>query len=366
VSIRERAHQRHAGIDETVFERLGVAKRDVIDFSVNASPLGPPPHLAEVLRDAEHLVRQYPSIDGSGIVTYYTERFGLKKQSILAGNGSTEFIYLIPRALGPSRVVIPTPTLPDYTRACRVAGSNVTWLRLSADDAFAAPPSDRMHHALRDADALFIANPTNPTGTTYAAASILRLAETYPDKWFIVDEAYGRLTCAPDETSLLRPECIASNVLVISSLTELFALPGLRMGCVVGHPDTVAWLRTYTEPWTVNTIADRVAARLAECTEYERQATETITAERSRVHDALGRIPGITPFEPTANFVLARWEATPDLDDLLRALLGDGCYVRDCRDFPGLEGGYFRIAVRTPEQNDWLVSSIERASAATR
>jgi threonine-phosphate decarboxylase len=221
-----------------------------------------------------------------------------------------------------------------------------------------------MHNALRDADALFIANPTNPTGTTYAAASILRLAETYSDKWFIIDEAYGRFVGKPDEASLLRPECIAHNVLVISSLTELFALPGLRMGCVVGHPDTVAWLRTYTEPWTVNTIADRVAARLVECTEYERQAVELVRSERVRVFQALGRIPGVVPFEPTANFVLARWSATPDLDDLLRALLNEGCYVRDCRDFPGLEDGYFRVAIRSPEQNDWLVSSIERAASS--
>jgi threonine-phosphate decarboxylase len=68
-------------------------------------------------------------------------------------------------------------------------------------------------------------------------------------------------------------------------------------------------------------------------------------------------------FEPTANFFLCRWQATGDLDDLLRALLEQGLYVRDCRNFPGLEDGCFRFGLKRPAENDRLIRALREAAA---
>lgn len=45
-----------------------------------------------------------------------------------------------------------------------------------------------------------------------------------------------------------------------------------------------------------------------------------------------------------------------DLPALLRAR---GILVRDCAGTPGLGKGWFRIAVRTPEENDRLLSAVK-------
>ncbi len=61
------------------------------------------------------------------------------------------------------------------------------------------------------------------------------------------------------------------------------------------------------------------------------------------------------------NFLLCQWQRTDNLDHLLVRLLENGMYIRDCRNFAGLEENFFRVGLRIPGENDQLL----RAIAAT-
>ncbi|MHC4200308.1 MAG: threonine-phosphate decarboxylase CobD [Planctomycetota bacterium] len=361
----ERPH-RHGGAPELEFARLGLRQRPVIDFSVNTSPLGPPPEVTGAWNDLAAGIERYPSVQGDGIVRYYRERLGLAAESILAGNGSTELIYLIPRALGLGRVEVASPSFHDYARASELAGARVSYFELSEETGFAFPGVEAMREALKRADALFVGSPNNPTGTVFPPEALLELAGEHPGKWILVDEAFVQFLNEYPDATLARPDRLRPNVLVLQSLTKFYALAGLRLGCVIGHPETVARLRTYKEPWTVNGVAEAVAGLLAGRREYDEKLRRLIRSERGKVVARLRGIAGVEAFAPSANFVLARWTATDELDDLLRSLLEGGLYVRDCRNFPGLERGYFRFAVRGPEENERLLSSIERIAGGNR
>ena len=141
-------------------------------------------------------------------------------------------------------------------------------------------------------------------------------------------------------------------------MTKFYALAGLRLGAVIGHPKTIAQLQAFKEPWTINIVAEKLASVLLRCLEYEETTRELISSERQRLHSLLRTIPGIRVFNPTANFFLAQWTSTENLDDLLFALLLKGLYVRDCRNFEGLEQNYFRFAIRTPPENDHLCDAL--------
>jgi threonine-phosphate decarboxylase len=73
--------------------------------------------------------------------------------------------------------------------------------------------------------------------------------------------------------------------------------------------------------------------------------------EQSRFFKTLSGIDGVRVFGGSASFILCQWMRTPDLDDLLFYLLKNGVYVRDCRNFPGLESNFFRIGLRKPDEN---------------
>ena len=350
----------HGGDPERELTRLGIGTREVLDFSVNISPMGVPTEVKSIWNRLVREIDQYPSVDGQGVLRYYQERFRLNPERVLAGNGSTEFIYLTPRALDLQKVAVINPSFYDYTRASLVAGAEPIYVQLGVEQGFASPGLSVLEKALSRTDAIFLGNPNNPTGTVFPRQLLLDLATTFPDKWLLVDEAFVQFLDQPDEVSLIGQMPPPRNIIVFHSLTKFFAIPGLRLGAVIGHPDTISRIRPLKEPWSVNRIAEKVALQLISCSEYERQVSQLIRQERSKVFSRLQDLDGFQAFEPSANFVLARWTKTNELDDLLRFLLNSGIHLRDCRNFPGLQDNFFRMAIRRPDENDRVLSIMRR------
>jgi threonine-phosphate decarboxylase len=258
--------------------------------------------------------------------------------------------------------VVINPSFHDYTRACLAAGAELIPVELEPADGFAPPDMVVLEEALTRGNGLFLGNPNNPTGTVFPRQTLLELATHFPTKWLLVDEAFVQFLDEPEEVSLIRQEPPQENILVFHSLTKFFALPGLRLGAVVGHPDTISRLRPLKEPWSVNRVAEKVALKLIGCADYDSNLTQLIRQERPRVFGRIQEIPGFQAFEPAANFLLARWTQTNDLDDFLSFMLRSGIHFRDCRNFPGLEDNFFRMAIRLEEENDRVLSLMRRCS----
>jgi len=106
-----------------------------------------------------------------------------------------------------------------------------------------------------------------------------------------------------------------------------------------------------------------VALKLIDCADYEEKLASLVRRERPRVFARLKKIAGFQPFEPAANFLLARWTQTDELDDFLLFMMHSGIHLRDCRNFPGLEDNYFRMAIRQPEENDQVLSLMQDCAA---
>jgi len=352
----------HGGTPKRDMIRLGVPLRPVVDFSVNLNPLGPPPVIREKWQELFEAVEHYPSVEGDGVAHYYETVCNISTRNFLAGNGSTEMIYLAPRVLGFKRAGVITPSYHDYERASLLAGATVVRWPLSSHDDFAFPTDDHLGALLKDVDALWIARPNNPTGNIFPKRRILEFAHRFPEKWFLVDEAFVQFLGDWEKNSLLT-EKPRPNLLVLHSLTKFFAIPGLRLGGIVGSEPVIARLKRAKEPWTINGIADRVASLLANCSDYENETRSVVTQECKRVFHGLQALEGIIAYPPSADYILCQWIKTDDLDDMIRYLLLNGVYVRDCRNFPGLEKSFFRIGIKNSINNDLLLSLLSSFSA---
>ncbi len=354
MSFRDETRHLHGGDPRRDLARFGITPRPVVDFSVNLSPLGPPAEVIDLWPDLWRLMEHYPSLEGEGVRTFYFRRFGVPLERVLPGNGATELIYLVPRVLGLRRIAVPVPAYDDYGRASRLAGAEV--LPMTSPD-FGPLGAAELERALAEADAVFVGHPNNPTGAL-TDPELLRLAAVaFPDKWLLVDESFIQFSDGFPATSLAFSGDCPENVLVIHSLTKFYALAGLRLGALIAAPRVIRAMRKAKEPWTVNGIADRIARELAGCEEYERRLRRLVRAERPRFERGLAAQPGMQVWPSAANFLLAQWRPGP-LDELLRNLLADGYCVRDCRNFAGLEEGFFRLAVRGRKENDRLLASL--------
>lgn len=352
-------HHEHGGRPEREFDRLSVPSGPVIDFSVNLNPLGVPEVIRERWADMIHGIDGYPSLEGDAIARFLAKRLGIPRTQVLAGNGSTEMIYLIPRALELGRVAIVTPSYHDYYRASVLAGAETSSIPLSAEARFQVPSNETLVTALEDADALWLGNPNNPTGTLFPRRLLEDTAEQYPEKWLIVDEAFMPFLGPREQESLAVPSC-PRNVLVVHSLTKFYGLAGVRLGAVTACERVIEALRGVKEPWTVNSVAECMAPLLETCTGYEAETRTVVSSERERLFHALRAMHGLEVFPSHANFLLCRPRNASSPDALIRGLLAQGICVRDCRNFSGLEAGYVRIAVRTPRENDRLLECMDR------
>ena len=346
---------KHGGNPLADLARFDLPNKEIIDFSVNLNPVGMPEVISKNWNSLFDAVMAYPNIEGKGIVDFYTHKTGIEASEFLAGNGSTELIYLIPRALKFKNVLILTPSFNDYERASLIAGAKIKRYPLDPEKGFSFPSEEDLRTLIADVDAVWVGRPNNPTAGIFPKEIIVHLAAQYPEKYFIVDEAFIQFVDNWKEESLISEQRYP-NLLVIHSFTKYYAVAGLRMGGIIGHKDTIKVLKEKKEPWSVNGVADKVALLLMDCEEYEKKTIDFLKAERERVFKALNAINGIDPFPSHSNFFLCKWCKTDNLDDLIEYLLRNGIYIRDCRNFEGLEENYFRLAIRSVEENNMLLS----------
>ncbi len=349
---------RHGGDPAAMFVRLGIRPRPVVDFSVNVNPLGPPRAVLTRWQDWREDIDRYPTAMGEGVARFYQEQWGLNSDSVLPGSGSAALIYFVLRLLGLHNLTIVSPSFHDYARAAHAAGTRTKLLPLSARNGFSPFAQTQLAKALESSDGLMLGRPNNPTGTLHPRDMLLAVARHHRDKWLLIDEAFIQFVEEYRTQTLLTERPMPANMLVFHSLTKFYTLPGLRLGAMIGHPETISALRRCQEPWAVNRIAERAAEALSCAWDYEARTARWLAEERSRLLPHLQKMRTLRLFPPTANFILAQWRATNDLDDLLRCLLMAGYHVRDCRDFPGLERNYFRFAIRRPAENDGLIQAM--------
>jgi cobyric acid synthase CobQ/L-threonine-O-3-phosphate decarboxylase len=337
-------------------------EESILDFSANINPLGPPDWLRQVISRHVGDLKHYPDPDACRFCEAVCERYAVKPETVLTGNGTSELLYLLVQASGMQRAVIPVPSYADYTSAAVLAGLVVDELPLSPDRAFEPDPM-ALEAALTSSSLVILGSPNNPTGRVFPADAIRRLARAHADCLFLVDEAFGDFVDAFDSLTRDRPP----NVGVLLSVTKMFAVPGLRPGCAVAAVDWVRRAQARQPPWSGNTLAQAVGAAALRDEDYPARTRAFVARERDALCEGLRELPGLTLFPGTANFVLMRLgDGYPDAPELAdRLLKRDGIAIRVCDNFRSLDRRWVRVAVRTAEENARLLEALQRVAGAS-
>ncbi|MCX6910658.1 MAG: cobyric acid synthase [Verrucomicrobia bacterium] len=352
----------HGGNLRQLARASGKAERDILDFSANINPLGPPEWLRPTISAQVAALTHYPDPDCAALLEAVAERHGAAPEEIAIGNGSTELLHLFPRVVGKKRAVIPIPCYSDYAHACALAGMSVTMLPLREADGFNL--NVPLLETKLSSDAMvFLCRPNNPTGHVCDADAILLLAAKHPTTTFLVDEAFGDFVEGFDSLIRRRP----ANVIVLLSLTKIFAIPGLRLGCAIAHRAVIQRLRELQPPWSVNSLAQAVGVAALRDREYLRQTQLYVRQQREALIAQLRLLPGLTIYPGEANFLLLRIDRDGmDAPALARRLLAEGIAIRLCDNFDGLDARFFRVAVRREHENARLCDRLRAALGVKR
>ena len=325
----------------------------VLDFSASINPLGPPRAALEAYHASVAEISSYPPAYPRHLEAALALWLGVEPEWVLAGNGSTQLIYLLARVLKPRLPVIVTPTFSEIANSLIVEGIEPRALNTTRDQNFQLYPEAAIK-CLRDgADAIFIGRPNSPTGTMMTLDEAAEIAAECQsrDSWCVFDEAF--IDFVQDARSSVAFAEKNRRCIVLRSVTKIFALPGLRVGCVVGHPDAIGKLRDAIEPWSVNAVADHVTRACLDVADgFVRETREFVSVEVARMADALSRLPGIHVFPSVANFMMMEVEGERIPGAFGKHLFEHGIGVRDLRGLPGCRVGLYRIRIRSKSDND--------------
>ena len=323
-----------------------------LDFSANVNPLGTPPGVVAAIQDAAKLVRQYPDPYCRALTAAISAHEGAPEGYLLCGNGAAELIYAYCEALRPRHAVELAPTFLEYSAGAVHFGAKVSRYVLSPAADFLPDEGILTFLQQEQPDVLFLCTPNNPTGRTIPRALLEELLSLCAGQGtrVLLDECFLDFTETESAKNLL-PQY--PNLLILKAFTKNYALAGVRVGyCMTHDAALLQKMAEGAQPWNVSLLAQAAGVAALRETEYFARAKALIARERRTLSAELTAL-GLHVCPSEANYILFRGP-----EGLHAALLQEKIAIRNCENYAGLGPGWYRIAVRLPEENKALLQAL--------
>lgn len=326
-----------------------------LDFSSNVSPLGVPEGVRDAVAEAVCAADRYPDPLCREVRGAIAEAEQVPAEWCLCGNGSADLIYRAVLAKQPRQALVTAPTFGEYGAALELVGCRVERYPLREENGFVLQ-EDFLDAVTPETDLVFLCEPNNPTGRTTPKPLLLSVLErcAQTGTLLVVDECFGGFLADPAAHTLAGLLEEYPNLLLLKAFTKLYALAGLRLGyCLCASGPLLSSMRLAGQPWAVSAPAQAAGIAALGEVDYVRQVRALIEAERPRLALELERF-GFRVIPGEANYLLFH---TPL--PLLEPLRRRGILLRCCGNYCGLDGSWYRTAVRTAEENRRLAAALK-------
>ncbi len=351
---------KHGGNIWDIAKLYGKRPEEIIDLSASINPISMSPMAKEAIAAAIKLLGCYPEPKATTIRKELASFHGLSIKNILVGNGSTEFIYLIPRIFRSKKALIIEPSFSEYRTSLQLSDCDISSFIVYDEDGF-SPNFTKLFTTLKSGyDILYLGNPANPTGVLLDKKTILTLAcecEKYGTT-LIIDEAFMDFT---EGYSLKKEAVDLKNIVILRSMTKFFSMAGLRLGYIVADKKTIELFDRYIPPWSVNTLAIVAGVESLRDNNRTEQTRRHLTSESLFLFQGLRDIPYLYAYPSAANYILVKI-LLEDISafHLQSHLLKKGILIRDCTSFIGLNSSFFRIAIKEREENGLFLDMLRQ------
>lgn len=333
-----------------------------LDFSVNVNPLGMPKNVKESLLRGIEQAEKYPDATCSKLVEKLSEKLHIAKEQLILGNGADELIYAYSRALrelyGGRKALVFAPAFGEYERALSSEGIEICYVKRNRDFGISTEEMSlfRKMAQTKQMDAVFLCSPDNPSGKLIAdevLKEILKITGKQGIRCFL-DLCFYELTSNYDEDRICGLLEQYEHLTVVSAFTKTYAVAGLRLGYLMSKDtNLISYISRHTQCWNISSLAQLAGVACLENDAYLQEARRVLDTERAYLLDALGKCAEyVCPSD--ANYILC-YDAYPYAEKLKEK----GILIRDCSNYEGLTEGYFRVAVRSHEENEKLVEAME-------
>lgn len=360
------------------------------DFSVNVNPLGMPKKSLEAAQRAVLLCGRYPDWRGEALCRKIAEREGVREGQVLLGCGAAELIYALcyyvrrlcfseheaadaakgtdrtggAAGKGPGKTplkgLMAAPSFGEYEAALLAAGGQPVFWRLKEEKDFKLE-EEFAGAVTEEIGIVFLCNPNNPTGSLTDRELLLKIAEKCEKTktYFCLDECFLPFLERDNERSLKGMLERFPHLIILRAFTKIYGMPGLRLGyAMTADEELIKGMRSCMQPWSTSIPAQAAGVEALQDEEYLERTRRLICREREYLVKELEAGLAKKVYPSGANYIFFRSRA-----DLKELLMKEKILIRSCSNYRNLGEGYFRIGIRTHEENRALIERWRRAAA---
>lgn len=349
----------HGANPYKVYEKLGIERpTDIVDFSENVNPAGPPKIIQEVWTDLATKITAYPDPDGEPFLSAAAKFHDIEISSLFIGNGAAELLALIAERYRGEKAIVVHPTFSEYETTLKAKEVNIIRVLSSENDSFKLP-IDKIKEAMNSASVLYLCTPNNPTGIMPEREDLATLIRFGAEKGcdIVLDEAF--IDFLDESKSFISQLNENPHVTIVRSMTKMYAIPGIRLGYVVANPTIINEIKALAPHWNVNGIAAHIGAHCLEVDNYRERAIGHSNAERLKMKVFL-EARGCTVTDSVVNFLSFKPGEGQSARKLYEDLLKKGIVLRHSENFQGMDGHWLRIGMKKEVDMDRLKEELAR------
>ena len=330
-----------------------------IDFSANINFLGVPRTVMEAAKSALEEVTHYPQAGSEQLCHAIAEMERVKTEQVICGNGAADVIFSLVLAEKPKRALIPAPTFQEYEQALLSVDCQVEAIPFWNQNTEKADFNRRqfLEKITDETDMVFFCNPNNPTAILYEREYLMEMLErcTQCGTRLVVDECFLDFVSGAWNITMKPFLEQYSQLFIVKAFTKMFAIPGIRLGYgLCSDVKLLENMQRVTQPWNVSVIAQKAGIAVAKESSFIEKTRKAVEEEKKYLLQELQQFP-IEVYGYAANFIFFHGEK-----GLEQKLEQHGILIRNCNNFRGLEEGWYRIAVRTRQENQALIKILKK------
>jgi threonine-phosphate decarboxylase len=350
----------HGGQLRQISEQFSIPASELIDFSANISPDGPPASVLAALRSSLNtlsMLTAYPDLDQPALKQSIALYAGISPHNIVVANGFVPLLEAALRALHLRSCLLPVPAFAEYRRSLAHAGVQVQPFHLLSDSHFRYA-FEAMARTLAGGghDAVLLANPQNPSGVLASSDQLRAFLQSCARQnvTVLLDEAF--IDYAPAHSLTAEVERLP-NLIAFRSVTKFFAIPGLRVAYAAANPRTAGAVQEWIAPWPITSLAACAASAALADRDYAEPGRLLNEQRRARLQAGL-ESAGLRTYPSAANFLLFQLPGGSSAYRFWQRMVCEHRLVlRNCSNYEALPPGHLRACVHAEAHNERLIAA---------
>lgn len=328
--------------------------KNALDFSSNMNPLGTPPRVIQAARESMEDICNYPDIQQEKLISGISAWENLPAEWIICGNGAAEVIFTLVHALKPKTALLLAPTFAEYEQALAAENCQLKFHILKEEKGF-LPDEDLLADITEDIEILFLCNPNNPTGVLIPNDLMDKILERcrQTGTFLVIDECFQDFI--PNPRAFTRKGELAENqnLFLLKAFTKRYAMAGIRLGYgLTSNLELLDKMHACVQPWNVSIPAQAAGVAALDEVDYLAAGRNIVYKESAFLKAGLEAL-GFQVYDSQANYIFFRGPK-----GMVEKAWKSKVLIRDCGNYRGLCEGYYRVAVRTHEENLKLLDAL--------